>query len=115
MDYQRNQRSGNDSSQNRSQMNNTSSAPPSRNNMNQGGSGGPMLGNPNVQAEILFLKQEAAFSRNAIFALEQEKDSLRKAIRKLKVKIGIFMYSIVFLARKLPTSSKIQTYTRECK
>jgi hypothetical protein len=95
MDYQqqRNQRSGNGSSQNRTQMNNTS-APPSRNTMNQSGGngGGPMMGNPNVQAEILFLKQEAAFNRNAIFSLEQEKDSLRKAIRKLKAYLN---YSFV--------------------
>ncbi|KAH7699184.1 hypothetical protein AAVH_33714, partial [Aphelenchoides avenae] len=38
----------------------------------------------NVQTEIMWIKQDAAQVRNAVLLLEQEKDSLRKAIRKLK-------------------------------
>ncbi|KAI6243977.1 NADAR domain-containing protein [Aphelenchoides fujianensis] len=47
--------------------------------------GPPMAANFNIQTELLFIKQEAAQTRAAVFALEQEKESLRKAIRKLKL------------------------------
>lgn len=53
--------------------------------------GGPGRGNVaaqfNVQTEIMWIKQDAAQVRNAVLLLEQEKDSLRKAIRKLKVRL----------------------------
>lgn len=39
----------------------------------------------NIQNEINSIKQELAQMRSAVLMLEQEKDSLRKAIRKLKV------------------------------
>lgn len=77
MDYQqRNQRHNNGgNSQNRpATMSNNSSTVGNRNSMGQstnaGAGGGPLMGNMSVQADLLFLKQEAAFSRNAIFSLE---------------------------------------------
>lgn len=48
---------------------------------NQRGGGGGY----NIQNELLYIKQDAMQVRNAVILLEQEKDSLRKAIRKLKV------------------------------
>ena len=50
-----------------------------RNSNNVGGS------QFSLQNEVSTIKQELAQMRNAITLLEQEKDSLRKAIRKLKV------------------------------
>jgi len=87
MDYQqRNARHGNGGTQNRAGLNSSSTVRSPMNQSSNAATGaGPLMGNMNVQAELLFLKQEAAYSRNAIFSLEQEKDSLRKAIRKLKL------------------------------
>lgn len=48
-------------------------------------SGGGGVGGYCVQNELLYIKQDAVQVRNAVILLEQEKDSLRKAIRKLKV------------------------------
>ena len=76
---------------------------PSGNNRQQNGNntGGGNNGNLNVQQEIVAMKQEMNQIRNTVGMLEQEKDSLRKAIRKLKVKFfilipkGIFQISIM--------------------
>jgi hypothetical protein len=68
MDYQRNQRQNNGGNR----PNNSSNL--GNRNMNQStnaaSGAAPLMGNMNMQAEILFLKQEAAYSRNAIFSLE---------------------------------------------
>ncbi|KAI6205614.1 NADAR domain-containing protein [Aphelenchoides besseyi] len=93
MDYQQRnhqQRHGNNGGNQRSGTGNSSNSVGHRNNMisagNSTGSGPPLnAGGFNLQTELLFIKQDAAQTRNAVFALEQEKESLRKAIRKLKL------------------------------
>uniref|UniRef100_A0A915DWN1 NADAR domain-containing protein n=1 Tax=Ditylenchus dipsaci TaxID=166011 RepID=A0A915DWN1_9BILA len=44
--------------------------------------------NYSIQNELMWIKQDAIQVRNAVILLEQEKDSLRKAIRKLKLENG---------------------------
>lgn len=58
------------------------------NNSTRNSRSGGGVGGYNVQNELLYVKQDAMQVRNAVILLEQEKDSLRKAIRKLKV--GLF-------------------------
>jgi hypothetical protein len=43
--------------------------------------------NYSIQSELMWIKQDAIQVRNAVILLEEEKDSLRKAIRKLKVSV----------------------------
>lgn len=63
-----------------------SSGAVNNNNSNRNSrSGGGGVGGYSVQNELLYIKQDAMQVRNAVILLEQEKDSLRKAIRKLKV------------------------------
>lgn len=62
-----------------------------RHNYRQGPGGMPggVNGPFNIQNEISFIKEDAIRVHNAVLLLEAEKESLRKAIRKLKV--GLIM------------------------
>lgn len=61
-----------------------SSARPNNNYRNGSGIVGP--GGYSIQAEIAMMREDNLRVHNAVLLLEAEKDSLRKAIRKLKVR-----------------------------
>lgn len=57
--------------------------------------------NVNIQNEILMIKQDAMLVRNAVILLENEKESLRKAIRKLKLENGRMKTKLKTLGEKV--------------
>lgn len=58
---------------------------PRSGNRNNGKNQNNYGGNNSLQNEVASIKQELSEMRSTVSMLEQEKDSLRKAIRKLKV------------------------------
>lgn len=57
--------------------------------------------NMNIHNEIMMIKQDAVLVRNAVILLESEKESLRKAIRKLKLENGRMKLKIKTLNEKV--------------
>uniref|UniRef100_A0A914KKD6 NADAR domain-containing protein n=1 Tax=Meloidogyne incognita TaxID=6306 RepID=A0A914KKD6_MELIC len=60
-----------------------------------------MAVNVNIQNELAIIKQDAMLVRNAVILLENEKESLRKAIRKLKLENGRMKLKIKTLNEKV--------------
>jgi hypothetical protein len=109
MDYQqRNQQRGGQ------RAGNNGSAGPNRAPMVQPTNSGPPPMN-NIQTELLFMRQEAAQVRSAIYALEEEKDSLRKAIRKLKVSLKNIRFILSpHLVGEYSGPTKSEASSRDC-